>query len=385
VTKTLSRSRTKVAFGDVVRLSRERSNDPEADGFERFVGLEHIDPGDLRIRRWGDVADGVTFTNVFRPGQALFGKRRAYQRKVAVADFSGVCSSDIYVLEPCDGRLLPELLPFICQTDAFFEHAVGTSAGSLSPRTNWDSLANFEFALPSVQEQQRIATVLGAIESTSSALGNLDSSLSLLEASIADAFTQSTATRVTVGDIVAETAYGSSQKATDGDSGVPILGIPNVARGQLMLNEYNRVCLTAAEVERYRLSAGDLLMVRTNGNPEYVGRCVVVGTLPGEFVYASYLIRLRVQQERVLPAYLAAILNSPTARRSMRGSVRSSAGNYNINTQEIRSQVIPLPDIDAQRAFVGRVSDVRKGRQECLERVAVLRALKARLFREADL
>ena len=126
---------TRVAFGDVVRLSRERAPDPEADGFTRYIGLEHIIPGDLTIRRWGNVAEGTTFTNVFRPGQVLFGKRRAYLQKVAVPGFSGVCSSDIYVLESKDDRhLLPDLLPFICQTDAFFKHAVGTSAGSLSPR-----------------------------------------------------------------------------------------------------------------------------------------------------------------------------------------------------------------------------------------------------------
>ena len=154
-----------VAFGDVVKLSKKRSADPIADGYERYVGLEHIEPGELRIRRWGDTADGVTFTNVFEPGQVLFGKRRAYQRKVAVADFSGVCSGDIYVLEPKGDALLPELLPFICQTDAFFEHAVGTSAGSLSPRTNWKSLADFEFALPPIEEQLRMATLLQAIES----------------------------------------------------------------------------------------------------------------------------------------------------------------------------------------------------------------------------
>jgi len=139
----------------VVRLHKESSRDPAADGLERFVGLEHTEPGDLRIRSWGDVADGTTFANRFRPGQVLFGKRRAYQRKVSVADLDGVCSGDIYVFEPKDpGVLLPELLPFICQTDAFFDHAVGTSAGSLSPRTNWKSLALYEFALPPLEEQQ---------------------------------------------------------------------------------------------------------------------------------------------------------------------------------------------------------------------------------------
>lgn len=153
----------KVKFGDVVQLSKARCADPLAEDVERYVGLEHLEPGDLRIRRWGNVADGVTFTSLFKPGQVLFGKRRAYQRKVAVADFAGVCSGDIYVLESQDvDVLLPELLPFICQTDAFFDHAVGTSAGSLSPRTNWDSLAKFEFALPTIEEQRLLVDTFQA-------------------------------------------------------------------------------------------------------------------------------------------------------------------------------------------------------------------------------
>ena len=156
---------TRLAFGDVVRLSTERTSDPGAAGFERYVGLEHLDRGDLAIHRWGDVADGTTFTTIFRPGQVLFGKRRAYQRKVAVPEFSGVCSGDIYVLESSNDRhLLPELLPFVCQTDAFFDHAIGTSAGSLSPRTNWRSLAAYEFALPPLDEQRKIATILSSLD-----------------------------------------------------------------------------------------------------------------------------------------------------------------------------------------------------------------------------
>jgi type I restriction enzyme S subunit len=170
---------TRVAFGDVVRLSKARVADPEAAGIERVVGLEHIEPGDLRIRRWGDVADGTTFTTLFKPGQVLFGKRRAYQRKVAVADFEGVCSGDIYVLEPANDRLMPELLPFLCQTDAFFDHAVGTSAGSLSPRTNWTSLASFEFLLPPIQEQARLLEALVAANEVRDGLGTVADSAAM--------------------------------------------------------------------------------------------------------------------------------------------------------------------------------------------------------------
>ena len=95
----------------------------------------------------------------------LFGKRRAYQRKVAVADFDGVCSSDIYVFESKDPNvLLPELVPFILQSEGFYQYAVKTSAGSLSPRTNWTHLANYEFPLPPVDEQRRIADLLWAAD-----------------------------------------------------------------------------------------------------------------------------------------------------------------------------------------------------------------------------
>jgi hypothetical protein len=117
----------RVRFGDVVENCNETC-DPEEAGLERFVAMEHLEPGSLHVRSWGNVADGTTFTRRCRPGQVLFGKRRAYQRKVAVAEFEAVVSGDIYVLAPKDTqRLLPELLPFLCLSERFFQHAVGTS------------------------------------------------------------------------------------------------------------------------------------------------------------------------------------------------------------------------------------------------------------------
>lgn len=88
----------RVKFGDVVTCTNENTRNPLEDGLTRYVGLDDLDPGELRIRRWGAVADGTTFTRVFRSGQVLFGKRRAYQRKAALADFDGICSGDILVL-----------------------------------------------------------------------------------------------------------------------------------------------------------------------------------------------------------------------------------------------------------------------------------------------
>jgi len=150
-----------VKFGDVVKNANLVERDFDKAGIKRIVGLEHLDPENLHIRRWNFPENGTSFSRRFVPGQTLFGKRRAYQRKVAYAVFDGICSGDILTFESKDPNvLLPELLPFICQSDAFFDYALGTSSGSLSPRTSWNALKYFEFPLPPIEEQKRITEIL---------------------------------------------------------------------------------------------------------------------------------------------------------------------------------------------------------------------------------
>lgn len=171
----------RVAFGDVVRNINDTVRDPEEAGIDRIIAMEHLDPGELSISRWGSLDDGTTFTRRVRPGQTLFGKRRAYQRKVAYAEFEAICSGDILTFEADDKRLFPELLPFLVQSNRFFDHALGTSAGSLSPRTNWRDLAAFQFDLPPLVEQQRIYELLWAMESHRLALTRLKRQLNVDE------------------------------------------------------------------------------------------------------------------------------------------------------------------------------------------------------------
>jgi len=89
----------KYEFGDIARNLTTAVKDPLLEGIERYVGLEHIEPGNIHIKSWGNVVDGTTFTRVFHQGQVLFGKRRAYQRKAAIAEFNGICSGDILVFK----------------------------------------------------------------------------------------------------------------------------------------------------------------------------------------------------------------------------------------------------------------------------------------------
>lgn len=163
-----------VRFGDVVRQVKETTKDPKADGLTRIVGLDHLDSESLPLTRWNeldDLPDGTSFTRVFRAGQVLFGKRRAYQRKVAVPEFDGVCSGDILVFAPASPDLHSEFLPYVVQSDGFFGQALGTSVGSLSPRTKWKDLAAFEFPLPPLDEQQQLAGLLSAASRAATTAG----------------------------------------------------------------------------------------------------------------------------------------------------------------------------------------------------------------------
>ena len=154
-----------VAFGDVVRKIKDKV-DPEETGLERYVAGEHMETDDLRIRRWGKIGDGYlgpAFHMRFKPGHVLYGSRRTYLRKVAVADFEGITANTTYVLESADpDLLLPELLPFIMKTETFNQHSVRESKGSVNPYVNFSDLAWFEFALPPIEEQRRLASALMA-------------------------------------------------------------------------------------------------------------------------------------------------------------------------------------------------------------------------------
>ena len=154
---------TRVCLGDVAREIKQKV---PVDQELPTVGLEHLDPGEVELAHWDEGVE-TTFTKAFSKGQVLFGRRRAYLRKAAVAPFDGICSGDITVIAPKD-NLSPRLLPFIIQNDALFEHAITNSAGSLSPRVKWQSLSQFEFELPSIAKQEDLADILWTAQETRS-------------------------------------------------------------------------------------------------------------------------------------------------------------------------------------------------------------------------
>jgi type I restriction enzyme S subunit len=153
----------KVKFGDVVVEPKETCKNLEAEGIEHVVGLEHIDTEDIHLRKSATTEESTTFTKKFRKGDVLFGRRRAYLKKAAQAEFDGICSGDITVFR-AQKNLIPELLPFIVNNDKFFDYAIKHSAGGLSPRVKFKDIANYEILLPPKEVQVKLAELLWAMD-----------------------------------------------------------------------------------------------------------------------------------------------------------------------------------------------------------------------------
>jgi restriction endonuclease S subunit len=244
-------------------------------------------------------------------------------------------------------------------SDRFMKRAVDISVGSLSPTINWTTLKLEDFSLPPLDQQRRIAEVLWAMdEALQRSIETLRASKDKRQAIVSDFVTCHKSDRAQIGDLVDEVQYGTSSKAIwQEQPGLwPLLRIPNVIGGKIDLTDLVWL-VPAKEFEKYRLSTGDVLIVRTNGNPDYVGRTAVFeGTKFDECLFASYLIRLRSRNDKLSPRYLHEMLQSEYVMKEIRKQVKSSAGNYNLNAQGIRGLRIPFPERKDQEQLLKHLS-----------------------------
>lgn len=349
----------RVAFGDVVRNANETIRNLDAAGIDRIIAMEHMDPGELKVSRWGSTEGGTTFTRRVKPGQTLLGKRRAYQRKVAYADFEAICSGDIYTLEADETQMLGVFLPFLVQSNDFFDHALGTSAGSLSPRTNWRDLANFEFDLPPLDEQKRIADLLWSIERHRLQLINVAAKLREAATMLIEDLRGSRQAVKYVRDVATvRNGQNYPKSMQDGRAGdVPFFKVADLDRPgneRYLTNPGGWV--TADDVAALSadvLPAGTIVTARV-GAAIHLERRRAIAT-PG-LVDENHLV---VRPHGIDPEYLLAVLAETQLARSSNGGVVPS-----LNQQIVGGVAVPdLPSHAERRlgAAYRTIGDVRDG------------------------
>jgi len=345
---------------------------------------------------------------LFTPGDTLFARITpcTENRKAAfvleMESDVGIGSTEFAVLSPDTDQIHPWLLYYLANSHPIHEYAVSRMRGSTGrQRVPFDMFRReIDLPIPPAEEQRKIAAVLNNIDQiirdTQELVGELDV---LKRGVVEDLFTSGTRDYtefteekfgkypaewdlVRFEDLLADTRYGTDTKSnTDGD-GYPTLRIPNVVGKRLTLDDLKHTPVSDDELDRLRLEEDDILVVRTNGNPDYVGQCVTFPGMDEDYVYASYLIRIRVDTDRVLPAYVREFLNSARGRSEMSGWIRSSAGNYNLSVGAMEKFHIPVPPLKEQAEIVENIESVEQEAEENRRYIDEMKRLKRGLMQD---
>lgn len=378
---------TRVAFGDVVRKVSDKV-DPWESGLERYVAGDHMDTDDLRIRRWGLIGDdylGPAFHMRFKPGHVLYGSRRTYLRKVALADFEGITANTTYVLETkAPNVLMPKLLPFIMQTEAFHAHSIARSKGSVNPYVNFSDIACFDFSLPPLQQQARLVEALLAAQSNAeSILGLIDATRIAQIAAFEELLSRSNATSTQIGKIItASPRNGYSPAAASYPTGHWVLALSAISKSGYRPDQFKPV-EASSESTAARIRKGDLVVSRSNTR-DLVGLPMVFPEDRDDVSYPDTMMRISVDPGEVSTEFLELCLRTPKCRRQVQSyAAGTSSSMLKINGANLRKVEVPFVDLGTQISILSSVRKFSAMLRAAERRFSAARSLQARLANEA--
>jgi type I restriction enzyme, S subunit len=384
-------------FDQIATNVNVRIDNPSESGMEHYIGLEHLDPDSLRIRRWGSPDDVEATKLCFKSGDIIFGRRRAYQRKLGVAEFDGICSAHAMVLRAKPDVVLPEFLPFFMQSDLFMNRAVAISAGSLSPTINWKTMAIQEFSLPPISEQRRIVELLRAAEDACTALDDAARSAeSLRKSTLFDIFDSLFALRqgdhlvlgvttpcVWIGmDSAGEIQMGRqlAPKYKTGLNTRPYLRVANVFDGFIDTTDVGEMDFSDAEFGVYRLQSGDVLL-NEGQSRELVGRSAVFRDEIDDCCFQNTLIRFRPSQQ-VLSEFAHYYFQYCQYTGRFVQISKQTTSIAHLGVLRFAKMKFPLISIDAQRAIVDVISHLAQTIPELSRRTEKARTIKRGVLEE---
>lgn len=353
----------KYRFEQIAINSTEKKKPVEEDRFT-YLGLEHLDSGSLKVTRFGSDVAPIGEKLVMRKGDVLFGKRRAYQKKVAIAPFDGIFSAHGMVLRPNVDVIDPDFFPLFISSDYFLDAAIKISVGSLSPTINWRDLKALEFELPDLKTQRKLAAVLWSINDTMESYKKLISATDeLVKSQFVEMFGDPDVNENGY-PILPFTAFASidAQMTTDYKkyADYPHIGIDSIEKNTGRLSGYRTVSEDGVKSGKYIFTKNHIIYskIRPNLNkvalPEFDGLCSADAypILPNDKIcdryYLAYILRSQWFLAYVVP--LSGRSNMPK-----------------VNREQINGFSWPLPPLSLQKQFAAFVCQSDKSKFNLLK------------------
>ena len=336
---------------DKIAFNSTAKKKPIEEDKEHYIGLEHLDSDCLSVTRWGSDVAPTGEKLLMKKGDVLFGKRRAYQRKVGIAPFDGIFSAHGMVLRPNEEVIDKDFFPFFISSDQFMERAVRISVGGLSPTINWKDLREQEFEIPSLSEQKELSAQLWA------AYRLKESYKKLLAAT--DEMVKSQFIEMFGEYQYKEKLSSLCETFIDGDwieskdqseEGIRLVQTGNVGYGYFKDKEDKSRYISEDTFNRLHCTeifAGDILVSRL---PDPIGRACIVPKGIDRMITAvdCSIIRLK---DVILPEYFISYTMTSTYCAQI-NEVTTGTTRRRVSRANLGNVLVPCPSIEAQRQFV---------------------------------
>ncbi|HIF6037055.1 TPA: restriction endonuclease subunit S [Vibrio parahaemolyticus] len=368
-----------------------------------------VKTGDLGPRVLNNSNEHITEEAIAKSSAKLFPKGSVAMAmygatigKTSILGMEATTNQACAVGNPVEGVTVSEFLYYLLLNarDSF----ISLGKGGAQPNISQTLIKDYEVYLPPLAEQKVIAekldTLLAQVEVTKARLESTLETLkqfrqSVLAAAVSGKLTEGWRDRKEfaaakpISSIAKDIRYGTSKKCSPEQIGTPVLRIPNITNGKISLDDLKYAKFDEKELAKLSLKSGDLLLIRSNGSVDLVGKNAVISQDDEHCLFAGYLIRVRLDSSLVDSHYVSFCLNSPQLRQVIEVNARSTSGVNNINSKELAALEIPLPQLKEQQEIVRRVEKLFAGADateqqvnQALERVNNLtQSILAKAFR----
>ncbi|RHD35548.1 MULTISPECIES: restriction endonuclease subunit S [Collinsella] len=350
---------TRYRFDQIAENSTAKKKPEESDR-NRYVGLEHLDPGTLEVTRWGAEITPKGDKLLMKKGDVLFGRRRAYQKKVGIAPFDGIFSAHGMVLRPKADVVDPMFFPFFISSDMFLDEAIRVSVGSLSPTANWKDLRTLEFDLPSPGKQRELAGILSEAESLKGHYRKLLTTCDdVVKSQFVEIFSKKEFPLIPLSQACTKITDGTHKTPQYQEAGIAFISAKNVTSdGKLDFSDIKHISTDEYESiqKRCETQIGDVLLTKSGslGMPAIVDVDFPIG------LFESLAV-LKYRRDILDGVFLREQLKSARVQDQFTGGVKGIAVKH-LHLNVIGRTSIIVPPLELQEEFTDFVAQVDKSK-----------------------
>lgn len=368
----------KYRFEQIALNSKEKKKPTEEDRFT-YIGLEHLDTGSLNVPRFGSDVAPIGEKLIMRKGDVLFGKRRAYQKKVAVAPFDGIFSAHGMVLRPKEDVVDKNFFPLFISSDYFLDAAIKISVGSLSPTINWRDLKDLEFEMPDLHTQKKLAEVLWAINNAIESYKKLISATDeLVKSQFIEMFIDKGYPINKLDEVCTVITDGTHKTPAYQEHGITFISAKNIVDGRIDFSDVKYIAQTEYQEiqKRCRTECGDILLTKSGT----LGSVALVDTDQPLGLFESLAV-LKYDREVLNGVFLKEQLRSIPVQLRLLAGVKGVAVKH-LHLNVISEIEIVVPPMETQCDFAKVVHQSDKSKFELEQALSELTATYKRIISE---